>query len=103
MAIDQYQLILNTSCAEFTISPAACTIVLPKPTSSQIDPTYVRVIYEVNGQRNIEELIGLSNAACSQGDGWYFDTQGNITFCAKTCTTIHFDSNLTIFVSILCN
>jgi hypothetical protein len=85
-------------------SPSACTIVLPQPPSGQaIDPTQIRVVYEVNGQTTDEVLIGLSDVACSHGDGWYLDIGSNITFCAKTCTTLHLDSNLTISVSAPCH
>lgn len=62
----------------------------------------IQVIYSVATSTSDSFLVGQSQPDCSQGDGWYFDTDGNITLCPQTCTSVQQDPTFVISIVVGC-
>ncbi len=80
-----------------------CTYSLsPLATARVIASSNVSVVYEAGGSIDNAFLVGQSLADCSQGDGWYLETNGNIALCPKTCGTVQQDPNFVIRIIVQC-
>ena len=70
--------------------PLPCSFTIPPPVNGGVvDPNHISVVYTMNSQTSEMYLIGQSDPACTQGDGWYVSPdKSQIELCAKTCSTI---------------
>lgn len=68
-----------------------------------IDPSSVDVLYLVNGTGADVGRISYSDSNCSSGNGWRFDSSGDIVLCDNTCLVFRMDMHPTILVVIRCN
>lgn len=87
-------------------SALGCEYLIPEPEEEEFDPLKVNVLYTPGGGGDAETIPQVANeAACGNGDGWYFDDPQDptmILLCPATCTTIENDGEAQINIAFGC-
>ena len=75
-----------------------CAFPIPSPYGLPLDPARINLVYAHGNPPSIRYIIEQSDSNCTDGDGWYVNTDIHLVLCAKTCATVQQDPSATLEV-----